>query len=46
MSINNHAVIRAWAKAQGLDVPGRGPLPKRIVDAYWAAYDDQPLTQP
>ena len=29
--------VRAWAKATGLDVPGRGPLSDEIVAQYKAA---------
>lgn len=30
--------IRAWAKAQGLDVSDRGRMPVGVVDKYNAAY--------
>lgn len=30
--------IRQWAQAEGIDVPGRGPLPVRVVQAYGAAH--------
>lgn len=46
MDTNSHAVIRAWAKTQGLEVPKRGPLPKTVIDAYWAYFDELPVTQP
>ena len=26
--------VRAWARAEGLDVPARGPLPDELVAAY------------
>jgi hypothetical protein len=29
--------IRAWASAQGLDVPAKGRLPKAVVEQYEAA---------
>ncbi|MET0162601.1 MAG: Lsr2 family protein [Microbacteriaceae bacterium] len=29
--------IREWAKTRGLDVPAKGPLPKRIREAYESA---------
>lgn len=29
--------IREWAKTRGLDVPSKGPLPKRIREAYESA---------
>lgn len=30
----NPADVRAWAKANGLDVPARGKLPVDVIDAY------------
>jgi hypothetical protein len=32
--------VRAWARAEGLDVPARGPLPDDIVARYKAATRD------
>jgi hypothetical protein len=32
------AVIRAWARAQGLDVPDSGRLPQGVIDAYNAQH--------
>ncbi|GMA27694.1 histone-like nucleoid-structuring protein Lsr2 [Arenivirga flava] len=29
--------IREWAKTRGMDVPAKGPLPKRIREAYESA---------
>jgi len=26
--------VRAWAKAEGIDVPARGPIPDDVVDRY------------
>ena len=34
----NNAEIRAWARAQGMDVADRGRLPARLVEAYAAAH--------
>ena len=36
------AEIRRWAIDQGLDVPGRGPLPPHLTDAYdaWHGTDN------
>lgn len=31
------AKVRAWAKAEGLDVPARGPMPDDVIAAYQAA---------
>lgn len=28
------ADVRAWAEKQGLDVPARGKLPEKVVEAY------------
>lgn len=33
------AVVRAWARAQGIDVPALGRVPKHVVDA-WRQRDD------
>ncbi|HTE69888.1 MAG TPA: hypothetical protein VK942_14190 [Actinomycetes bacterium] len=30
----SNAEVRAWAKTQGIDVHGRGPLPDDLVDQY------------
>lgn len=30
--------VRAWARAEGLDVPARGPLPDDLVERYVAAH--------
>jgi hypothetical protein len=29
--------VRAWARAEGLEAPARGPLPDDLVDRYLAA---------
>lgn len=26
--------VRAWAKAEGIEVPARGPLPDEVVELY------------
>jgi hypothetical protein len=31
------AVVRAWARSHGHDVPPRGRIPKRVYEAYQAA---------
>lgn len=35
------AQLRSWATEQGLDVPSRGAVPGRIVDAYEQAHTEQ-----
>jgi len=30
--------IRAWARAEGIDVPARGPIPDEFAAAYQAAH--------
>lgn len=34
-------VIRAWAKAKGMDVPDRGRLPAQLIEAYEAALAEE-----
>ena len=31
--------VRAWAKAEGIEVPARGPLPETVVAQYMAAQE-------
>lgn len=28
------ATVRAWAASQGMDIPGRGRIPKRVYEAF------------
>lgn len=35
---SRHALIRAWAAAEGLTVPARGRIPQSVVTAYDAAH--------
>lgn len=30
--------VRAWARAEGVEVPARGPIPDEVVAAYQAAH--------
>lgn len=34
------AEVRAWAKAEGLDVPARGKVPPEVVEAFKAAHSE------
>lgn len=34
----NPAEVRAWATAQGMEVPGRGRIPGEVLDKYRAAH--------
>lgn len=35
------AMVRQWARAQGIDVPNRGRLPQAVIDKYEAATRSQ-----
>lgn len=34
----NPATVRAWAGSQGMEVPARGRIPKKVYDAFHAAH--------
>jgi hypothetical protein len=34
------ADVRAWAEAEGIDLPDRGRVPDEVVEQYQAAHDD------
>lgn len=34
------AAIRQWARGEGYVLPGRGPLPSYVLDAYQAAHSE------
>ena len=37
----DQAVVRAWAKEQGIDVPARGKIPAAVVERYKAEHQGQ-----
>jgi len=37
--------IRAWLRESGYDVPGRGPIPRHMQDAYEAHVDATDVTE-
>lgn len=40
VAVPSSKAVRAWAKAQGLDVPSRGPIPDEVVEQYKAAQEE------